>query len=451
MSIAKRLVIWLTLSIALLWIGTAIFTRSVFVEEIDEMREDAIRNTAHRMMPLIVHIVAGGPETGTGDGAAAGPGLLLDEDAKFLVSGIGGAMAFVVRDRTGKPVLRSYDASDVQFPASLRPGLSHSRSALAYTLTDSASGLSLSVVEPDAHRREALAEATTALFGPLAMLVPIIVAVIYLLIRLATNPIRDLRRRISRGRPGDPRTLEDRTRAKELRPIARAVDQLMKRLDATLDYERNFSANAAHELRTPVAGALVQTQRLRQELDSESAIARVDAVEGALRQLADVTEKLLQVSRFEALPRTHDTREDLSQVVDLVVSETGNATGQTARISVDNRLGQDMMVALDPDIFAICLRNLIENAIRHGDPAGPITITLAPDWTVHVINDGPALDPRSLEVLTQRFAQGDAAQSGHGLGLSIVDRLMKQSGGALTILSPASGRRDGFEAILTLP
>lgn len=450
MSITRRLVFWLTLSIALLWLGTALITRSVFVDEIDEMRHDAIRNTAHRMMPLIVHVVAGGPETSLSGTVQSQP-FVLDEDIKFLVSGIGGAMAFEVRDQTGKPVFRSYDARDVRFPDTIRPGLFQSKDILAYTLNDQTNGLSLTVVEPNAHRQEALSEATTALVLPLALLIPIMIAVIYLLIRLATQPIRDLRHRISLSKAGDPELLEANTKAVELRPIARAVDQLMKRLDATLSSERAFSANAAHELRTPVAGALVQTQRLRQELDNPSAIARVTAVEAALRQLADLTEKLLQVSRFETIPQIHTTREDLSRIISLIVSETGRDTQDARRINVENDLGQEMMVAIDPDIFAISLRNLIENAMRHGDPNGTITVRIAPDWTVRVINDGPALDPQSLEKLLQRYSQGDAAQSGHGLGLSIVERLMKQSGGGLRILSPATGRSDGFEAVLEMP
>lgn len=443
MSITKRLIVWLVLSVTVLWLATALITRSVFVDEIDEMRLDAVRNTAHRLMPVILHSVAG-PEQATASGG------LLDEDLRFVVTGISGALAFVVRDQSGKTVMQSYDAKDVTFPDTIRPGLYKGNDALAYTLSDPASGLSLTVVEPNAHRREALAEATAALFLPMLMLVPVMGIMIWYLIRLATAPIRDLRQRISGQSMTERDPLEPATRAVELRPIARAVDQLVARLQATLLDERNFSADVAHELRTPVAGALAQAQRLRQEI-SGPATRRVDAIEAALHNLVDLTEKLLQVARFQAMPQIHKTREDLSPVIDLVLREVGAGGAAADRISVKNRLGQDLMVAMDPDIFAIALRNLIENALRHGDATAPVTIAIEKDWTVHVISGGPALGAEALDAVKTRFTRPGNNAEGHGLGLSIVDRLMKQSGGGLTLHSPATDRADGFEAVLLLP
>lgn len=443
MSITKRLIVWLVVLVSVLWLATALITRSVFVEEIDEMRRDSIRNAAHRMMPIILHSL-NGPEQA--DARAGG----LDEDAQFLVAGIDRAMAFVVRDRTGQTVFRSYDAKDVQFPDTVRPGLLVGDKMLAYTLNDPRSGYALTVVEPNAHRSEALSEATTALFLPMLLLVPLMVGMIWYLTRLATGPIRDLRQRISRRSLAEEPLLEATTTAVELRPIARAVDQLAARLEATLEDERSFSANVAHELRTPVAGALAQAQRLRREVEGPAS-ERIDAIEAALRKLSRLTEKLLQAARIGSMPRTQHERADLSPALDIVLRDLAAGDQGKGRINVENCLGQDLIVAMDPDSFAIALRNLVENALRHGDPAVPVTVAIEKDWTVHVINGGAPVDAEALNVLKTRFSRGDSSTEGYGLGLSIADRLMKQSGGGLSLHSPAIGRADGFEAVLHLP
>lgn len=444
MSITKRLILWLVVLVSVLWLATALITRSVFVEEIDEMRHEAIRNAALRMMPIVLHSLKGPERTNPADGT-------LDEDASFLVAGIKGAMAFIVRDRTGKTILRSYDAKDVKFPDTVRPGLLVGDNVLAYTVNDARSGYALTLVEPNTHRREALAEATAALFLPMLLLVPLMVGLIWYLTRLATLPIRDLRRRITLRTFSDKTLLELDTAAVELRPIARAADQLIARLETSLEDERRFSSNVAHELRTPIAGALAQAQRLRLEIGEDGPTERVDAIETALRKLSQLTEKLLQAARIESTPQLQHLREDLSPALDLVLRDVAAGEPADSRIVLENRLGQDLIVAMDADIFAIALRNLVENAIRHGDPETPVTVAIEKDWTVHVINGGPPLDGDSLEKLKSRFTRGGNTTEGHGIGLSIVDRLMKQSGGGLTLHSPAQGKSDGFEAVLHLP
>jgi two-component system OmpR family sensor kinase len=104
---------------------------------------------------------------------------------------------------------------------------------------------------------------------------------------------------------------------------------------------------------------------------------------------------------------------------------------------------------IDPDAFAILLRNLVENALRHGDPSEPVRIAVD-GGTITVVNGGPAIDPDGLERLRRRFVRASAAP-GSGLGLSIADAVTRTIGADLNLRSPASGRPDGFEAVVRLP
>ena len=101
---------------------------------------------------------------------------------------------------------------------------------------------------------------------------------------------------------------------------------------------------------------------------------------------------------------------------------------------------------LDPDAFAIVLRNLIENALRHGQSKTPVEITLTASGILKVANDGPPISAEDLGRIWLRFERGRAGTDGSGLGLAIVAAIAERSGGALALLSPRPGQDDGFEA-----
>ena len=110
-----------------------------------------------------------------------------------------------------------------------------------------------------------------------------------------------------------------------------------------------------------------------------------------------------------------------------------------------------MLSDLDPDAFGIICRNLVENALRHGVPNGPVEVTLTQDGMFRVANDGPVIPPETLSHLTTRFERGRAAIDGSGLGLAIVAAIADRISSRLILLSPRPGMATGFEAALILP
>ena len=101
---------------------------------------------------------------------------------------------------------------------------------------------------------------------------------------------------------------------------------------------------------------------------------------------------------------------------------------------------------MDPDVFAILLRNLIENALRHGAKSEPVKVSLASDGVLSVSNRGPVIPAEVLARLIRPFARGSTPADGTGLGLAIADSIAAGAGARLELLSPASGAIDGFEA-----
>jgi two-component system OmpR family sensor kinase len=97
------------------------------------------------------------------------------------------------------------------------------------------------------------------------------------------------------------------------------------------------------------------------------------------------------------------------------------------------------------------MRNLIENALKHGEPGRPIDISVMDDNVIRVVNDGPVIPPDALARLKERFARGATRAKGAGLGLAITEAIAAGAGGELLLLSPAGGRQGGFEAVVRLP
>jgi signal transduction histidine kinase len=103
------------------------------------------------------------------------------------------------------------------------------------------------------------------------------------------------------------------------------------------------------------------------------------------------------------------------------------------------------------DVLGITLRNLIENAVRYGVPDEPIEIVVERGRQIRLLNGGAPIRAETLETLKKPFVRGSSVGAGGGLGLAIVDSVMKQIGCSLTLISPAMGRGNGFEARLVFP
>src|SRR5690606_20027179 len=166
-----------------------------------------------------------------------------------------------------------------------------------------------------------LMDAISALGLPLLALLPLMAGGVWLAMRLALRPLEVLRRDIGKRDSRNLQPLLSDGHPAELAPIAEAVEALMSRLKSALDAERSFAARSAHELRTPIAGALAQTQQLAAELGNGPGATRLVEIEAALKRLATLSEKLLQMARIEAGFAKSDVETDLLPVLTMVVRD----------------------------------------------------------------------------------------------------------------------------------
>jgi len=177
---------------------------------------------------------------------------------------------------------------------------------------------------------------------------------------------------------------------------------------------------------------------------------RAHQIETALNRLGSISEKLLQLARAEApAPNTREVS-DIAVILKAVLDDLAGTQSGYHRLSLKISAKDTPFWPVDADTLGIVLRNLIENALRHGDPNEPVTVVLDETGAVRIVNQGPIVPPDRFNDLARPFARGDSGASGTGLGLAIVRALVDRSALRLAFFSPAGGQKSGVEAVLTL-
>lgn len=434
-SLQARLALVIGLCVTLLWAGAATLTATLLRHEMDEVFDSTLQETAQRILPLAVRDIVNRDEEGVEQQIAP----LRDEEEFFT---------YVVRDSMGRLLLTSHAADTSVFPPF--DGLGFRQTATHRLYFDAAlqGTITIAVAEPLDHRATIARDMQLGLGLPLLVVIPLSLAAILAAVRLSFAPVRRLRDALALRGPRDLSALPETRLPSEVAPIAAAVNQLLARLSAAFEAERSFAANAAHELRTPVAGAIAQAQRLQTETKDPEAARRGAEIETALKRLIRVSEKMMQLARAEGgRLRGYELR-DLRPVLGLVVDEFARSTGAgQLKLALP---GTPVLSDIDPDIFGILCRNLIENALKHGVAGSAVRIGLTAQGVLTVANEAPTIAPETLAKLTSRFERGTGAGDGSGLGLTIVRTIADRADCPLMLTAPIAGQASGFEATINL-
>lgn len=403
-SLTRDLTCGFGIGLVAVWLAALAIGWIVLSKEIDEIYDAVLTRTAERL-------------------AAIGP---VGGDAPL--QGRQGALRARMTDASGQTV---YSVGALPLVTEL--GFSRLDDLRVLTIKLPDGGL-LEVADPLNERREAVRETLFSALVPFALLLPLAIFGTRRFVRRQLAPVSALSDEVASRGAGDLQPLSPAPLPLELQPMHDAVDRLIGRLGAALAAERAFSSNAAHELRTPIAAALAQAQMLEAEASDPDLTRRASALADQLRRVGQLAGKLLELARAEgSTGGPAHAPQDVRLALELVAADF---PGVTLKVSPGPHL-----LAVDLDAFAVIARNLIENAVRHGE--APVTVTLA-DGTLTVCNRGPALEPALLGQLTHRFQRGASRSGGTGLGLAIVEGHALRDGAALTLASPAPGRDDGF-------
>ncbi|MGH6858789.1 MAG: histidine kinase dimerization/phospho-acceptor domain-containing protein [Phyllobacterium sp.] len=439
-SMTRRLIFSLTATLIVFWLLAAGAGVLVMQDEFGEIFDGSLQETAERLTPLVVDDLFQSDQVSV-------PRRLQ----KLTASAEKSYLTYQVRDSAGRVILHSHDISPQPFAAPLKQGFFEDETSRFYTVPAVSNTVFVQVADSMAHRNEAAIEGGMALLLPLLVLIPTSIFVVWLVVRRSVAPVNDLGQAIAGKDSGNLAPIGLATLPLELQPIMQSVNRLLDRLRSALKAEREFTANSAHELRTPLAGALAQTQMLKAELRGKDAKARAQQIESSLQKLNRLVEKLMQLARAEARIGATTVRVDLAHVLEVVINDFQRASATPGRLQYMRETNAALARHVSEDAFAITLRNLIENALIHGSRDKPVTVRLETGGTIRIANGGPVLGADELAAVQKRFGRGKTLSPGSGLGLSIAAELAAQMNATLHLQSPAAQSEEGFEAVLHFP
>ena len=435
-SIQGRLIVTLSGLLIALWATVASVTGIVLRQEMNEVFDTALQETAQRILPLAVVDVVGRED----EDLTQRLGAIRAHDEGFT---------YIVRNADGLILIQSHNADPKHFPPYTGSGFHQTATHRLYNEDALQGSIRITVAEPLTHRATVAREIQMGLGIPLLILLPLTFLSIFLALRTSLAPLKRFRERLGVRTARDLSPVAITDLPIEIAPVATTLNGLLTRLKDAFDAERSFASNAAHELRTPLAGAIAQAQRLQSETTDPAARQKAREIEATLKRLTKLAEKLMQLSRAEGARLRQEGLSDLRLAIRIVAADLERSEGG-GRVMITLPT-EPVMSDMDPDAVGILTRNLIENALRHGDDSEPVTVALTKGGSLRVSNAGSVVPPEKLDGLTERFQRSSDSPNGSGLGLAIVAAISDRIGGQLALSSPCSGAQSGFEVRIQLP
>ena len=342
-------------------------------------------------------------------------------------------IAFQARGDGGQILARSSSAPEAAL-APLAPGYSTQARWRVFTLRSGA--VWVQVAESLDARDEISGKLAWASVTPLLLGIPVLLVLLSLLIRYGLAPLSQLARRIAEREPGSLAPLALSRAPADVAPVRDALNGLLARMQATLERERRFTADAAHELRTPLAALRVHAQ------NAARAAGEAERRESLEKMLAGLDRTTRLATQMLALSRAAAARAAFAPISLREIFEEA-ARSFASAIEIEG----DITVSGDRDPLLSLATNLLDNALRHGAP--PVRVELGAR-TASVTDAGPGIPPELRErVFESYYRAPDAAGGGSGLGLAIVREIARGHGARVEIAEGSCGR--GARISVTFP
>lgn len=278
---------------------------------------------------------------------------------------------------------------------------------------------------------------------PWLLTLPVLLLAMAWAVRQALNPMRALTDELQQRTADDLQPMLSERAPTEIRPLLQAMNGLFGRIDATLARERRFTADAAHELRTPLAVLSAQWDVLQAARNESERVQATEKLGVGMQRMTRLVDQLLRLSRLEATDGL--TRAEPLDWRALAEQSMSDTLALAERRQIDLACEWPEPPQNPPDwqgdreLLAVLLRNLLDNAVRYAPEGSTVTLRLTPS-SVSVENAGAPLPAEQLGRLGERFYRPDGqAELGSGLGVSIAQRIAALHGLVLSYRPQADG------------
>jgi len=381
-----------------------------------EMQDNALAQTARYVS--LAAASAASPERLYGD---------IDRDNRLLVERLGDERAPHPLPVSLAPGFHTLKLGDRHWRVFVRP---------------EPTGAGLAVLQPTELRAEAAEDGAERTLWPFLILLPFLVAVSWLLVSRALAPVQEMADHLERQPAEAPLRWPQRQIPLELRPFLDAISNLLQRIAELRQRERRFVADAAHQLRTPLAALSLQLDNVRHAETLELSRRRLEAVDRGLERARHLLDQLLSLERQEsrAAVRQHLV---LKPLLHRLLAEREPIAAER---QIDLGLEAPEGLALDADPIALetLLANALDNALQYGPPASQVTLrvqAIESGLEFVVEDEGPGIPAELRErVFDPFFRLPSSVGEGSGLGLAIIRAAAARLGGSLELGDGPKGR-----------
>jgi two-component system, OmpR family, sensor kinase len=293
-----------------------------------------------------------------------------------------------------------------------------------YRLFSFDTGAQVIQVAQDEHVRRTMAvKLALRTVLPTLLLVPLLMALVWWVVNSSLAPVARVRQQVAARDVAELGELAEDRLPDEIRPLVHELNLLFRRVTQAFEAQKNFVADAAHELRTPLAALKLQVQTLRRAGDDTSRDIAITRLNAGIDRASRLIEQLLVLARQQSGAQVQLTAVDLGASVKLVLAELA-LSAEARQIAIDTLVDEPTWVSGQAEALQILVRNLVDNAIKYTPTAGRILVTvLTEDGRPRLIvqDSGPGITPADRSRVLDRFYRVVGSEvSGSGLGLAIV-------------------------------
>lgn len=452
-SLRRRLTALVCGLVALLWVCSALFIYEAARKESQELFDASIAETAALLLYFSEHELE-----------EMGPTTVMSDDQP-MVSGRISYLSFQLFESSGKLRYRSASASEQPMSPLGTKGFSWQNlpegPVRVYNLRDADGRYEIIVGEPMVHRAEITTDFVHNLLAFSALLLPLAFVALRVIVFRAFDPVNAAVRQLNRIDSQQLTELNAPGLPMEIQPLVDELNEALARIRSGVERERRFTADAAHELRTPLAGlkANVQLMQRYATFHDDSGPEVLADMLTAVNRCAHLIAQLLNLSRSESaqlaqLPMQPVNLSTLLQGLVHEAEELGRTRSISVGLAAEGAPAAGFEVMGQKDQLWILFRNLIHNAVHYNHEGGRVTcrVQSVGDFQVRVsvIDNGPGV-PEALKArVFERFFRGAGQTlSGSGLGLSICAQIAALHGGKVELSDGPEGQGSCFSVVLT--
>lgn len=437
-SLRYRLLGLLLGGVAAAWLVTMVFSYVDTHHEVDELFDAQLAQAAQTLLALASH----------------------DDDDDDSIEDLGEAthkyqrrLRFQIWFADGKLLMRSNNAPET--PLTGKNGFSETRDDDGrwrhFSQWNSDHSLQVQVSENHHIRDELIGHIAWRLLAPALLGLPLIGLWVWLATRQGLSTLDVVAKQIASRDPTQLHALSPRTAPAEIRPMLEALNDLFRRVETALETERRFTADAAHELRTPLAALQAQLQVAMRARNEEERDQSLQQLQSGLSRASHLVGQMLELARLDPESGLPDPQAvDLGTLAETVCAELGTLI-LDKDLDFDFAAAPGCIVTGQSEWLGVLIRNLVDNAIRYTPSGGQIRVAVTQknnQCQLCVSDSGPGIPPEEREAVLRRFHRlNHSDQPGSGLGLAIVVRIAELHGARLEL---AEASPSGLRVCLTI-